>query len=155
MKAVWPGPARSQPTCSRFRPLFRDLAPALTPDGQWNRAPIDAANLDFGDLDLRLSASRARLADALENAGFSIMLTNGKLEVTLADAKAYGGTLKGRADIAHGVAGLDLRLAANFSDVDSAAFLSDVLQARMFRAMRTGTSRSKDTGQPRRDHAFS
>lgn len=111
-------------------PFVSDLAPAVTPDSQWNRVPIDAANLDFGDLDLRLSASRAHFGRMLlENAGFSIMLTNGKLEVTLADAKAYGGTLKGRADIAHSTAGLDLRLAANFSHVDSAAFLSDVLHS--------------------------
>ena len=63
----------------------------------------------------------------LENAGFSILLNGGKLEITLGDAEAYGGSLKGRADIAHGPAGLDLHVAANFSHVDSAAFLGDVL----------------------------
>ena len=78
-RTVWSGTLATD--LFALSPFLSDLAPALTPDGQWNREPIDAANLDFGDLDLRLSASRAHFGRMLlENAGFSIMLNSGKLE---------------------------------------------------------------------------
>ncbi|HWG03580.1 MAG TPA: AsmA family protein, partial [Beijerinckiaceae bacterium] len=94
-------------------PFVTDLAPALTPDGQWSRDEIDASNLDFGDLDLRLSAARAHFGRVLlENAGFSILLNRGKLEITLADANAYGGNLKGRANISRAPDGLDAQVSA-------------------------------------------
>ena len=110
-------------------PFLADLAPAIAPDGQWSREPIDASNLDFGDLDLRLSASRAHFGRLLlENAGFSILLNGGKLEVTLADAQAYGGTVKGRANISHGPDGFDMHLATNFSHVDSSALFNDTMR---------------------------
>lgn len=129
-------------------PFLAGLRPAVTSDGQWNRDPIGAGRLDLADLDLRLSASRAHLGPLLlENAGVSILLTNGKLEITLADAKAYGGTVKVRANVSPGPAGLDLQVAGNFAHVDSAAFLSDALQSAHVSGEATGQVTLEGHGQ--------
>jgi AsmA protein len=126
-RAAWSGTLATD--LFALSPFLADLPPVVTLDGQWSHDPIDASNLDFGDLDLRISASRAHFGRILlENAGFSILLNNGKLEVTLADAKAYGGTLKGRVNLGHGPDGLDMHMATNFSHVDSAAMLGDILR---------------------------
>lgn len=125
-RAVWSGTLATD--LFALSPFLSELGPAVTADGQWNSESFDAANLNFGDLDLRISASRAHFGRVLlEDAGFSILLSSGKLEITLADAKAYGGTLKGRANFAPSPAGLDMHLATSFSHVDSASFLSDIL----------------------------
>ncbi len=72
-RPVWSGTLATD--LFALSPFLSDQLPALTPDGQWSREPIDTANLDFGDLDLRLSASRAHFGRVLlENAGFSILL---------------------------------------------------------------------------------
>lgn len=110
-------------------PLVSDLPSLSGADGQWNRDTLNLKSLDFADVDLRFSATRARLGSAVfDDTGCSILLTNGRLDLTLGQAKAYGGTLKGRASFTPGANGVDMRATGVFSKVDSGALMKDALR---------------------------
>lgn len=76
------------------------LAPvALTgPDGRPNGEPFDVAVKPGPDLDLRLSAGRLRYQRLqARDAALSVLTRDGRTELSIADATAYGGAFKGRA----------------------------------------------------------
>jgi AsmA protein len=74
------------------------------------------------DLDLRLSAAHARLGpyDA-ERAGISILKSGDQIEISLAEASAYKGSLKGRIAINRDTDGLDWRAQASVAHIDIGA----------------------------------
>jgi AsmA protein len=103
-----------------FGPLLEDYPAATAANGEWNRDAFPPPHLAAADLDLRLSATRARLGDfQLEDAALSVILKGGRLDVSLAQAKAYAGVARARAVIAENDGGLDIRgsLAADKLDV--------------------------------------
>lgn len=111
-------------------PLVSDVPTLTGGDGQWNREPLSLAALDFADVDLRFSATRARIGRAVfEDAGCSILLSNGRLDMTLAQARAYNGQIKGRLSLAPGEKGLDLRANGVFSKVDSGAMMKEAMRS--------------------------
>lgn len=110
-------------------PIVSDLPSLTGPEGQWSRAALDLKSLDFADVDLRFSAARARLGRTVfEDTGCSILLTNGRLDVTLGQARTSGGLIKGRASLTPGVAGVDLRASGVFTKIDSGALMKDALR---------------------------
>jgi AsmA protein len=81
-----------------LRPFISALPRALGRDGQWNRDSFDLKASKFTDVDLRISAARTILPTLeIEDAALSVMSRNNRLQVTLADAKAYRGSVNGRA----------------------------------------------------------
>ncbi|HEY8033733.1 MAG TPA: AsmA family protein [Methylocella sp.] len=81
-----------------LRPFLASLSPATGLDGQWNRDPFDLKGSGSADLDFRVSASQMLLSHfEIEDAAFSLVRNSGRVELTLAGAKAYQGTIKGRA----------------------------------------------------------
>ena len=72
---------------------------ALTgPDGRPNSEPFDVAVKPGPDLDLRLSAGRLRYQRLqARDAALSVLTRDGRTELSIADATAYGGAFKGRA----------------------------------------------------------
>ncbi len=88
-----------------FSPMFEDF-PAAAVNGQWSRDSFAAPHLGAADLDLRLSATRARIGDLqLDNAALSVLLKNGRLDLNLAQGGAYSGVARARAVIAEAGAG--------------------------------------------------
>lgn len=111
-------------------PLVSDLPTLTAPDGQWSRDPLTLAALDFADVDLRFSAARARFGRVVfEDAGCSIMLSNGRLDATLGQAKAYGGQIKGRLSLTPADRGSELRANGVFTKVDSGAMMKEALRS--------------------------
>ncbi|WP_374545172.1 AsmA-like C-terminal region-containing protein [Rhodoblastus sp.] len=109
-------------------PMFEDV-PAPISGGQWNRDEFLASRLGATDLDLRLSASHARLGDfQAENVAVSAILKNGRLDLALAEASAYSGHAHARAIIAEGPDGLDVRGSASAEKIDVAALLWDIFR---------------------------
>jgi AsmA protein len=105
---------------------YLDLAPFLVGlpdpllDGQrWNPAPIDTADLGFADLDLRVSATRLRLAQMeVRDAALSLITRTGGMDLTLAEATANQGKVKGRVSLAvQDGGGLALRATASVKDL--------------------------------------
>ncbi len=111
-------------------PIISDLPGLTGADGQWSRSPLSLAALDFADIDLRFSATRARWGRTVfEDAGCSILLSNGRLDVTLGQAKTFGGQVRGRLSLLPGAQGMDLRANGVFSRIDSATAMKEALRS--------------------------
>ena len=96
-------------------------------DGQWRRDPLSFDALALVDMDLRLSAQRARVGRvSLTSAGMAIMISDGKLDLSLGAAQAYGGRVKGQLLMTPIHNGHDLKGTLTFTNVDVGAFLRDV-----------------------------
>jgi AsmA protein len=99
----------------------------LTRQRQWSREPILVANFNRANIDLRLSAARARLGRVqLHDAGLSIMSGDGHAAIELGEAKAFGGLVKGKIDIRRNATGYDFQGTAALSRVDSATLLNEI-----------------------------
>jgi len=120
-------------------PMFEDV-PAPSSGGQWSREPFaHSHHLAAADLDLRLSATHARLGEfQADNVAVSAILKNGRLDLSLAEASAYSGQARARAIIAESGEGLDVRGSASVEKLDAAAFLWDVFH----RQSLSGTARA-------------
>ena len=128
--------ARERPlatgTLAADRLDLSDLVPALGPAqasaAGWSTEPIDLAPLTAGaDLDLRLSAARARLGRlGLEDMAANLMVKPGRIEATLSRATLAGGVTKGRLHLATGSGGLELRAQGSFDRLDAGALLGDL-----------------------------
>lgn len=95
-------------------------------DGGWSRERLPAAALNGFDADLRISAARASFGRfVMSDAGLLIKIDAGALDAVLADSQAYGGKLRGRFALRE-ADGLDMRMAATFSGVETASLLRDL-----------------------------
>jgi AsmA protein len=109
-----------------LRPFLSSLSPATGRDGQWNRDPFDLKEYGSADLDFRVSASRMLFSYfEVEDAAFSLMRNSGRVELILAGAKAYQGTIKGRATFDVRDNGIGMQATAVISGADLAALSFD------------------------------
>jgi uncharacterized protein involved in outer membrane biogenesis len=95
--------------------------------------PISLGREGWRTVDLRLSIEQARLMKArLSDVALQFLASRGKLDINLARANAYKGTVKGRMSLgAEGPdAPFDLRLSANAERIDLAAALADMSETR-------------------------
>jgi AsmA protein len=119
-------------------PMFEDI-PAPSSGGQWCRDSFAPSHLASADLDLRLSATHARLGDfQADNAAVSAILKNGRLDLSLAGASAYSGQVRARAIVAESGEGLDVRGSAAAEKIDVAALIWDLFR----RQSMSGTARA-------------
>lgn len=107
-------------------PLFGYPPPLTAPDGSWSAKPF-AFTLPLGfDVDLRISVARVDLyRRELAEAAASAILKDGVLAVSLLDAAAYGGRLKGEFRLACRERSLQIEARAKLEDADFGAALSD------------------------------
>ena len=113
-------------------PAFRDKT------GAWNAeaAPFNLG--DLHDLDLRISAGKIRLNGLVaEDAALSALSRDGRMELSLGEARAYGGLLKARLLSSGAVDGVSVKLDASWSQLDLAG-LGDA--AGLEQGRLTGTS---------------
>jgi AsmA protein len=128
-------------------PFAASLPTALQRNGQWNHKPFELKDLDLVDLDLRISAARLKLARVeMDEAALSLMTKNGRTELALAQAKAYQGSMRGRASIVANESGLDLRLTGALSRVDLGALSSDLYGRQKLSGSITATAGGESVG---------
>jgi AsmA protein len=128
-------------------PFLTNLPSALTHDRQWNSEPFDLSGRDFADLDLRVSATRLRIAPfEMQDAALSLMTRNGRLELALGEARAYQGVLKGRASLAFNEGGIDLRANTTLSGLDMSAFSLDTFGRAKWTGLMTGVANVESSG---------
>ncbi len=110
-----------------LKPMLAYLPSLSNGDGQWSRETFDLPDLSGADVDLRLSATHARLARlSVEDAELSLGLRGGRLELSLEQAKAYKGALKAHATFALGAQDtVDMHVSAQTIGVDAGALLWD------------------------------
>ena len=115
-----------------------DLSPYLstvevlrTSERDWNRGTIGIDGLADFDLDLRLSAARVTVATArLGRTGVAANLRDGRLALTIGEAQAFGGALKGSVVLAKAPDGINVKSQLQFSDVDLEACLGELFGLR-------------------------
>jgi len=109
-----------QKACSPSPPTGAKRCKALTTNQRaWNNGHITLDGLSGTDFDLRLSAAKVVLADAkLGRTAIGANLRNGHLVVTIGEAQAYGGVIKGSVALANFDAGVDVKSQLHFADVD-------------------------------------
>lgn len=97
----------------------------------WNQVPISLEGLNSFDLDLRLSAARILIARAkLGRTAIAANLRGGRFTVTVGEAQAFGGVLKGTFGVAPSDAGADFKSQLNFTDVDLETCLTELFNFR-------------------------
>jgi AsmA protein len=86
---------------------------------EWNATQIGLDGLNGLDLDLRLSAAKVTLSNAkLGRTAIGANLRSGKLVVSIGEAQAYGGVIKGSLTLADQLEGVDVKSQLSFNDVD-------------------------------------
>jgi AsmA protein len=107
-------------------PIVAELPDLTNDEGHWNKSPLSLSSLDVADMDLRVSAAKARLGrTTFEDIGASLLLANGQLDLSFGQARVYGGHIKGRLTLASHAPDVNLRAAISFAKIDSGAFTKD------------------------------
>ena len=97
----------------------------------WNRVPISLDGLSGFDLDLRLSAARITVARAkIGRTAIAANLRGGKFAVTIGEAQAFGGVVKGSFGLAATERGADFKSQMSFIDVDLESCLGELFNFR-------------------------
>ena len=85
----------------------------------WNSGRITLDGLSGMDLDLRLSAANVALSNAkIGRTAVAANLHGGHLVVTVGEAQAYGGVIRGSLTLANFDAGVDVKSQLQFNNVD-------------------------------------
>ncbi|MDP2411119.1 MAG: AsmA family protein [Pseudolabrys sp.] len=86
---------------------------------EWNNGNITLDGLSGIDLDLRLSAAEVVLSNAkLGRTAIAANLRGGHLVITVGEAQAYGGVIKGSLSLANFKQGVDVKSQLQFVNVD-------------------------------------
>jgi AsmA protein len=85
----------------------------------WDRVPIALDGLNGFDLDLRLSAANIKISNAkLGRTAVVATMRSGRLNVTIGEAQAFGGAIKGSLGLASTNGGAEVSSHLQFVDVD-------------------------------------
>jgi AsmA protein len=102
-----------------LRPYVSTIRLLAASEREWNSGRISLAGLSGTDLDLRLSAAKVVLADAkIGRTAIATNLRDGQLTVTVGEAQAYGGVIKGSLALASLDGGVDVKSQLQFTGVD-------------------------------------
>jgi AsmA protein len=97
----------------------------------WDQLPIALNGLSDSDLDLRISARSVKVGSAqLGRTAVAANLRGGKLDVTIGESEAFGGTAKGSIGLATADGGVAVTTRVAFVDVDLEACLGQVFGLR-------------------------
>lgn len=95
--------------------------------------PLGIEALTGHNLDLRLSIDSIRAGETrLNDVAAQVLVKPGRLDVSLLQAVAYGGSTKGRLVLAQVAAGLDMRFQTSFDKVDLGKLSADLPGIRRF-----------------------
>jgi AsmA protein len=96
-------------------------------DRSWNGLPIALDGLSAFDLDLRLSAAGIKIGTAtLGRTAVAANLRGGRLNITVGEARAFGGVVKGTLGIASANGGAEVKSHLQFADVELESCLGQV-----------------------------
>ncbi len=127
--------------------FIRPLTQARLGSG-WSDEPIDLTAATGSDLDLRISASNARMRSLrIDNMAASVLVRAGRIEASIGRADLYQGTVKGRLALTTADNAIELKSQATFDDVDLAAFLAAVGEPRWITGLAQGQIVLEGSGQ--------
>lgn len=126
--------------------FFRPLMQART-SGAWSDDTIDLSRATGSDLDLRLSATTARLGSMrLDDMAASVLVKPGRIEASIGRASFHDGTLKGRLYLSSANGVTEFRTQGAFDAVDVATFLPAMGEPRWLTGRAQGQFQFEGTG---------
>jgi AsmA protein len=115
---------------------------------EWNSGPITLDGLSGIDFDLRLSAANVVMSNAkIGRTAIAANLRSGHLVVTVGEAQAYGGVIKGSLALASFDTGVDVRSQLQFTDVDLESCLGQLFGLRRLEGKGNISLAVEGTGQ--------
>ena len=100
-------------------PYVSTIRLLTTNQHDWNDGPITLDGFSGIDLDLRLSAANVVMSNAkLGRTAVGANLRAGNLVLTVGEAQAYGGVIRGSLSVANANSGVDLKSQLQFTEVD-------------------------------------
>ena len=100
-------------------PYVSTIRLLTTNQHDWNDGRITLDGLSGIDVDLRLSAAKVVMSNAkLGRTAIGANLRGGHLVITVGEAQAYGGVIKGSLTLANFNSGVDVKSQLQFTDVD-------------------------------------
>jgi len=97
----------------------------------WSSSRIGLDGLTGSDFDLRLSAGKVTVSNAeFGRTAIGANLRGGRLVITIGEAQAYGGLVKGSLSLAERPDGVDVNSQLNFDDVDLESCLGQLFGLR-------------------------
>jgi AsmA protein len=98
---------------------------------EWDRVPMALDGLTGFEIDLRLSADKVTVGHAsFSRTAIAASLRGGKLLVTIAEAQAYNGAIRGTLALAKAEGGAEVKSEMQFADVDLDACLGELFGLR-------------------------
>jgi AsmA protein len=114
-----------------FTPYVSTVRLLTANQREWNSAAITVDGLAGIDFDLRLSAASVLMSNAkLGRTAIAANLRGGHLVVTVGEAQAYGGVIKGSLALANFDTGVDIKSQLQFIDVDLESCLGQLFGLR-------------------------
>jgi AsmA protein len=115
---------------------------------EWNSGPITLDGLSGIDFDLRLSAANVVMSNAkIGRTAIAANLRSGHLVVTVGEAQAYGGVIKGSFALASFDTGVDVKSQLQFTDVDLESCLGQLFGLRRLEGKGNISLAVEGTGQ--------
>jgi AsmA protein len=112
-------------------PYISTVRLLTTNERAWNNGRITLDGLAGIDLDLRLSAANVLVSNAkLGRTAIAANLRNSHLVITVGEAQAYGGVIKGSLALANFEQGVDVKSQLQFTDVDLESCLGQLFGLR-------------------------
>jgi AsmA protein len=103
------------------------LSPLWTLGSPWSSEPIDLTEMTGADVDLRLSATNARIGTLkLEEVAANLLVRPGRVEISLGRATLNRGFVKGRLALEPAARGHDVKLQGSFDRLDVGGLLIDL-----------------------------
>ena len=128
--------------------FFAPFAQARTAAGLWSNEDLLLGLATEGDLDLRLSATDARVDRLrLGEMAASILVRPGRIEASLGRADLRRGTVKGRLALATSGELTELKAQGSFERLDIAALLTDLGQPRWITGQAQGQFALEGSGE--------
>jgi AsmA protein len=112
-------------------PYVSTVRVMTTNSRDWNRGPLALDGLTGFEIDLRLSAAKMTIGHArLGRTAVAASLRGGKLLVTVGEAQAYGGIIRGSIALAKAEGGAEVKSDMQFADVDLDSCLGELFGMR-------------------------
>jgi AsmA protein len=100
-------------------PYISGVRLLATNESNWDQLPISLDGLSDVNLDLRLSAATIKIASAqLGHTAVAANMSDGKLDIKIAESQAYGGVIRGSVGLASDNGGVQATSRVQFVDVD-------------------------------------
>ena len=129
-------------------PFLRHVPKLVAANGTWTETSVALDHADPIDLDLRISATHARIPPlTVADAALSVMTRDDRTEIALVEGKAYGGAAKGRLSIGKTATGeLSLRASGSLADADASTLSWDAFGRQVAAGTLSGTATLDSSG---------